>query len=234
MNGKIMVVDDEEALVRLISYNLSKEGFNVVTALDGIEAWQMIKAEKPDLVVLDLMLPGKDGLEICRDLRKENIDIPIIMLTARDEEIDKILGLELGADDYMTKPFSVRELSARVKAVLRRKQSITTSELVDKELKIGKFTIKPEKYEIFLDGQLLDLTLKEYELLELLLRNKDRVLKRDYLLQVLWDYADGVNTRVLDVHISKLRDKIETDTRNPRYIKTIRGLGYKFEEAPDV
>jgi len=234
MNGKILVVDDEEALVRLISYNLAKEGFDILSSFDGNEAWQMIKDEKPDLLVLDLMLPGKDGLEICRDLRKENSDIPIIMLTARDEEIDKILGLELGADDYMTKPFSVRELNARVKAVLRRKNKISTNENADKEIKIGKFTIKTEKYEIFLNGELLDLTLKEYELLELLLKNKDRVLKREYLLQVLWDYADGVNTRVLDVHISKLRDKIEDDSKNPRYIKTVRGLGYKFEEDPDV
>ncbi|CFX54423.1 Signal transduction response regulator, receiver domain [Syntrophomonas zehnderi OL-4] len=234
MNGKIMVVDDEEALVRLISYNLAKEGFNILTAGDGNEAWQMIIQEKPDLIVLDLMLPGKDGLEICRDLRKENIDIPIIMLTARDEEIDKVLGLELGADDYMTKPFSVRELSARVKAVLRRKQAIMTSESADTELIIGSFIIKPERYEIYFNGELLDLTLKEYELLEVLLKNKGRVLKREYLLQILWDYADGVNTRVLDVHISKIRDKIEIDSKNPRYIKTVRGLGYRFEDNSDV
>lgn len=234
MNDKILVVDDEEVLVRLISYNLAKEGFNILTSFDGNEAWQMIMAEKPDLVVLDLMLPGKNGLDICRDLRKDNIDISIIMLTARDEEIDKVLGLELGADDYMTKPFSVRELSARVKAVLRRKNHIAGSAKEGKELSIGQFIIKAEKYEIYQNGQLLDLTLKEYELLEVLLRNKDRVLKRDYLLQLLWDYADGVNTRVLDVHISKLREKIEADSKNPRYIKTVRGVGYKFEEDPYV
>ena len=232
MNGKILVVDDEEALVRLIGYNLGKEGFAILTAQDGNEAWQLIQSEKPDLIVLDLMLPGKDGMEICQDLRKDNIDIPIIMLTARDEEIDKVLGLELGADDYMTKPFSVRELSARVKAILRRKSNTDSSGKNDKELSIGKFTIKAEKYEIYQNGELLDLTLKEYELLEVLLRNKDRVLKRDYLLELLWDYADGVNTRVLDVHISKLREKIETDSKNPRYIKTVRGVGYKFEEDP--
>jgi len=234
MEGKILVVDDEETLVRLISYNLAKEGFSILTALDGNEAWQIIKAEKLDLIVLDLMLPGKDGLEICRDLRKENINVPIIMLTARDEEIDKVLGLELGADDYMTKPFSVRELNARVKAVLRRNRNISESGKEDKEIKIGNFIIKAEKYEIYLNGQLLDLTLKEYELLEVLLRNKDRVLKREYLLQLLWDYADGVNTRVLDVHISKLREKIEIDPKNPEYIKTVRGVGYKFEEGSNV
>lgn len=231
MKGRILVVDDEEALVRLISYNLAKEGFIITTTEDGNEAWKKIKTDKPDLVILDLMLPGKDGLEICRDMRRDNIDTPIIMLTARDEEIDKVLGLELGADDYMTKPFSVRELIARVKAILRRNRSISQPGLEEKETVIGDFTIKAEKYEIFQHGHLLELTLKEYELLEILLRNKDRVLKREYLLQVLWDYADGVNTRVLDVHISKLREKIETDPKNPIYIKTVRGVGYKFEEV---
>lgn len=234
MNGKILVVDDEEALVRLISYNLNKEGFTVLTSFDGNTAAQLIQAEKPDLIVLDLMLPGKDGMEICRDLRRENNDVPIIMLTAKDEEIDKVLGLELGADDYMTKPFSVRELVARVKAVLRRKGKPVSKEPDSKEITVGEFTIKTEKYEIFQNGKLLDLTLKEYELFEVLLRNKDRVLKRDYLLQLLWDYAEGVNTRVLDVHISKLREKIEADPKNPKYIKTVRGIGYRFEEDPNV
>ncbi|MEA1960197.1 MAG: response regulator transcription factor [Bacillota bacterium] len=229
MNGKILVIDDEEALVRLITYNLVKEGFVTVSAFDGNEGWQMIEQEQPDLIILDLMLPGKDGLEICRDLRKKNVRIPIIMLTARDDEIDRVLGLELGADDYVTKPFSVRELTARVKAVLRRNYNQEEDLDCEREIVVGRFIIKPDKYEIFIDHELLDLTLKEYELLELLVRNKGRVLKREYLLQVLWDYAEGVNTRVLDVHISKLRDKIEPDNKNPKYIKTIRGLGYKFE-----
>ncbi|MDD4801578.1 MAG: response regulator transcription factor [Syntrophomonas sp.] len=234
MQGKIMVVDDEEALVRLITYNLSKEGFSPIAACEGNEAWQLIMQEKPDLIILDLMLPGKDGLEICRDLRHESIKTPIIMLTAKDDEIDRILGLELGADDYVTKPFSVRELIARVKAVLRRNSGNKEPVDPDRDLVAGEFTIKPEKYEIHFNGVQLDLTLKEYELLELLIRNRGRVLKRDYLLQILWDYADSVNTRVLDVHISKLRDKIEKDSREPKYIKTIRGLGYKFEEQTDV
>lgn len=231
MNEKIMVVDDEAALVRLITYNLNKAGFSTVAAYDGNEAWRLAVQENPDLIILDLMLPGKDGLEICRDLRRDNIMTPIIMLTARDDEIDRVLGLELGADDYVTKPFSVRELTARVKAVLRRRTD--KAEPIDKGLTVGSFVIKPEQYEIYHNGRRLDLTLKEYELLEILLRNKGRVLKRDYLLQVLWDYADSVNSRVLDVQISKLRDKIETDSRNPRYIKTVRGLGYKFEEQAD-
>jgi len=179
------------------------------------------------------MLPGKDGLEICRDMRTNNINIPIIMLTARDEEIDKVLGLELGADDYVTKPFSVRELVARVKAVLRR----NNCEIPDNgnhEIRVGDFVLIPESYEIYYKGELLELTLKEYELLEILLNNRGRVLKRDYLLQVLWDFNEGINTRVLDVHISKLRDKIEEDSKNPKFIKTVRGLGYKFEEGSNA
>jgi two-component system alkaline phosphatase synthesis response regulator PhoP len=180
------------------------------------------------------MLPGRDGLEICRSLREANIGTPVIMLTAKDSEIDKVVGLELGADDYVTKPFSVRELIARVKAVLRRQRHIRDEGDEDTEYSTGNFVIKPDRYEIYQNGELLDLTLKEYELLEILLRNRGRVLKRDYLLEVLWDFSETVNTRVLDVHISKLRDKIEEDSKNPRYIKTVRGLGYKFEEEIDA
>lgn len=229
-----MVVDDEEALVRLITYNLTREGFKTVSAYDGNEALDLIDREKPDLIILDLMLPGKDGLEICRDLRSRNIFIPIIMLTARDEEIDKVVGLEMGADDYVTKPFGVRELMARVRAILRRKQEPHLPETRTEELVVGSFRLRPDKYQIYQDGQLLDLTLKEYELLEILLRNKGKVLKREYLLQVLWDYPDSVNTRVLDVHIAKLRDKVEVDSKKPQYIKTLRGLGYMFEEVNDA
>lgn len=229
MRGKILVVDDEETLVRLITYNLTKEGFETISAYNGDEAWHLLEQEKPDLLLLDLMLPGKDGLEICREMRSQNNRTPIIMLTAKDDEIDKVVGLEMGADDYVTKPFSVRELVARVKAVLRRRQDVVTPDAGDKEITVGSFVIKPDRYEIYYAGKCLDLTLKEYELLTILLRNQGRVLKRDYLLDVLWDYAEGVNTRVLDVHISKLREKIEEDSSNPRYIKTIRGIGYKFE-----
>lgn len=233
MKGKVLVVDDEEALVRLITYNLEKEGFTTAQAYDGLTALNAIEKDAPDLIILDLMLPGKNGLDVCRELRAVHNQTPIIMLTAKDDEIDKVVGLELGADDYVTKPFSVRELIARVRAVMRRQQTPLAAESnVDSKV-IGRFTIYPERYEIYKDDQRLDLTLKEYELLDILLRNRGRVLKRDYLLEVLWDYADGANTRVLDVHISKLRDKIETDTRDPHFIKTVRGLGYKFEEGAD-
>ncbi len=233
MKGKILVVDDEESLVRLITYNLNKEGFNTIYLYEGTNAVETAKTEVPDLIILDLMLPGKDGLEICKEIRANRIKTPIIMLTAKDEEIDKILGLELGADDYITKPFSVRELIARVKAVLRRNNALNEPDHESGIFTVGDFTIKPEKYEIYKDGQLLELTLKEYELLEILLRNKGRVLKRDYLLEVLWDYTESVNTRVLDVHVSKLRDKIEDDAKSPNFIKTVRGIGYKFEEGND-
>jgi len=231
MQGKILVVDDEEALVRLISYNLNKEGFETIPAYDGDQALRLVKEENPDLIILDLMLPGKDGLEVCRRLRSDNIRTPVIMLTARDEEVDKIVGLELGADDYVTKPFSVRELCARAKAVLRRGREPVEADNKEQEIVVGSFLLKPDSYQIYQQGKLLDLTLKEYELFSLLLRNRGRVLKRDYLLDVIWDFSDSANTRVLDVHISKLRDKIEQDSKNPRYIKTIRGLGYKFEEG---
>lgn len=229
-----MVVDDEETLNRLITYNLEKEGFTTTSLYNGEEVMDLVRLQNPDLIILDLMLPGRDGLELCREMRKANIRTPIIMLTARDDEIDKVLGLEMGADDYVTKPFSVRELIARVKAILRRNLQHDESPETNQTLQVGHFTIYPERYEIFFKGKLLDLTLKEYELLDILLRNKGRVLKRDYLLQVLWDYADSANTRVLDVHISKLRDKIEEDAKNPRHIKTVRGLGYKFEEGENA
>lgn len=234
MNGRILVVDDEESLVRLITYNLDKEGFSTTAAYDGNEAWRLATEGKFDLIILDLMLPGKDGLDICRELRREKVTTPIIMLTARSDEIDRVLGLELGADDYVIKPFSVRELMARVKAILRRRAVKTEVETHQEELTVGSFVIKPAEYAIYKDGQRLDLSLKEYEILALLMKNRGRVLKRDYLLEVIWDYDDTISTRVLDVMIGRLRDKIETDSRNPRYIKTMRGVGYKFEESADV
>jgi two-component system alkaline phosphatase synthesis response regulator PhoP len=234
MKRKILVVDDEESLVRLITYNLNKEGFNTVCAYDGSEVARLIEKENPDLLILDLMLPEKGGLEVCQEIRTSGSRIPIIMLTARDEELDRVLGLELGADDYVTKPFSVRELVARVKAVLRRNLGAEAAEESRSDsVQAGPFLVKPESYEIYFRGQLLDLTLKEYELLDILIRNRGRVMKRDYLLELLWDYSESVNTRVLDVHISKLRDKIEQDSKNPRYIKTVRGLGYKLEADKD-
>ncbi|MGI6550737.1 MAG: response regulator transcription factor [Syntrophomonadales bacterium] len=230
MKAKILVVDDEESLVRLLTHNLKREGYDTIEALDGNQAWEMINLENPDLILLDLMLPGKDGLEICQMMRENRIFIPVIMLTAKDEEIDRILGLEMGADDYVTKPFSVRELMARVKAILRRR--LQEPEHQSEVVEAGDLLLKTDSYEVFRNGVKIDLTLREFELLEILVRNRHKVLKRDYLLNTLWDYSD-TNSRVLDVHISKLRDKIEPDTGHPIYIKTVRGIGYIFEGGSD-
>ncbi|MGE5380486.1 MAG: response regulator transcription factor [Methylocystaceae bacterium] len=230
--SKILVVDDEEALLRLITHNLQREGYQTVTAADGLSALEILQHERPDLIILDLMLPGVSGLEICRRLRQEKYDVPILMLTARDEEIDKVLGLEMGADDYVTKPFGVRELLARVKAILRRR-SVLPAQEQQHIYRSGPIAVNMDAYQAYLNDEQVELTLKEFELLSLLIRNQGRVLKRDYILDTIWGYDVETGSRVLDVHISKLREKLEEDTRNPRYIKTIRGIGYKFEEKSD-
>lgn len=229
MKAKILVVDDEESMVRLVGHHLQREGYAVTGMDNGASAWNQIKTEDFDLVILDIMLPGMDGLEICRRMRQERIYTPVIMLTARDEEIDRVLGLEIGADDYVTKPFSVRELTARVKAILRRgKPEPDKSADI---LQIGDLTLLPDNYEVLKSGEKVNLTLKEFELLEILLRNQGRVLKRDYLLQTLWGYDLDMKTRILDVHVSNLREKLEPNPKDPVYIKTVRGIGYKFEGA---
>lgn len=238
MKNKVLVVDDEQSIVTLLQYNLEQAGFDVITAMDGEEGKRLAEAESPDILVLDLMLPKLDGMEVCKQLRQEKIMTPILMLTAKDDEFDKILGLELGADDYMVKPFSPREVIARVKAILRRTQvqGEASEENVknDSQINIGKLTIYPEKYEAFFNENLLELTLKEFELLHYLAQNKGRVLTRDQLLSAVWNYDFAGDTRIVDVHISHLREKIEEDTRKPVYIKTIRGLGYKLEEPKGV
>ncbi|MEH7354379.1 response regulator transcription factor [Neobacillus drentensis] len=234
MKNKILVVDDEQSIVTLLKYNLEQAGFEVITAMDGNEGRILAETESPDIIVLDLMLPKLDGMEVCKQLRQKNIMIPILMLTAKDDQLDKILGLELGADDYMVKPFSPREVIARVKAILRRTQVQTESagenDQTDGQIGIGKLTIYPEKYEAYFKENLLELTLKEFELLLYLAQNKGRVLTRDQLLSAVWNYDFAGDTRIVDVHISHLREKIEEDTKKPAYIKTIRGLGYKLEE----
>ncbi|MEH7331458.1 response regulator transcription factor [Neobacillus drentensis] len=234
MKNKILVVDDEQSIVTLLQYNLEQAGFEVITAMDGEKGKQLAEIESPDIIVLDLMLPKLDGMEVCKQLRQEKIMTPILMLTAKDDELDKILGLELGADDYMVKPFSPREVIARVKAILRRTQvQQDTSEESGKEesqILIGNLLIHPEKYEAYFKENLIELTLKEFELLLYLAQNKGRVLTRDQLLSAVWNYDFAGDTRIVDVHISHLREKIEEDTKKPAYIKTIRGLGYKLEE----
>ena len=236
MTNKILVVEDEISIATLLQYNLKQAGYEVVTADDGRDGLDKAISEKPDLILLDLMLPKLDGMEVCKELRIKKINIPIIMLTAKDDEFDKVLGLELGADDYMTKPFSPREVMARVKAVLRRSKVIdqpqeeTEQTNREKSYHIGHLNVYPDRFEAFLDDKLLEFTPKEFELLLYLLENKNRVLTRDQLLSAVWHYDFAGDTRIVDVHISHLRDQIEENSRKPKFIKTIRGLGYKFEE----
>ena len=226
-NEKILVVDDEEHIAELISYNLTSNGYKVVIANNGIDAVKLAIEEKPSLILLDLMIPGKDGYDVCKDVRSnsEIRNTPIIMLTAKSEEVDKILGLELGADDYITKPFSVRELLAREKAVLRRFSIIEPESNV---LTFGDLVANFDKREILVKDKKLDLTLKEFELLEILMKNKGKILTRDTLLDKIWGYEYIGETRTVDVHIRYLRKKIEADDKNPKLIETIRGVGYRF------
>ncbi|OMP67471.1 response regulator transcription factor [Domibacillus epiphyticus] len=236
---KILVVDDESSIVTLIKYNLEQAGFEVETACDGEEALLRAEETSPDLIILDWMLPKFDGMEVCKDLRQRRVTTPILMLTAKDEEFDKVLGLELGADDYMTKPFSPRELIARVKAILRRVQQSPVEQPeeekeTDQNIEVADLSLFPEKYEAYFKNNLLELTPKEFELLLFLAENKTRVLTRDQLLSAVWKYDFVGDTRIVDVHISHLREKIEENTKKPQYIKTIRGLGYKLEEPKEA
>lgn len=234
MGQRLLVVDDEESIVTLLQFNLEQAGYEVETAMDGKTAFEKAKELNFDLIILDLMIPEMDGLEVCKQLRQNKISTPILMLTAKDDEFDKVLGLELGADDYMTKPFSPREVVARIRAILRRVSTIVEEKplevKVETLLKIGEVDIFPENYEVFYKGSQLELTPKEFELLLYLANHKGRVLTRDQLLNAVWNYEFVGDTRIVDVHISHLREKIEPNTKKPIYIKTIRGLGYKLEE----
>jgi two-component system, OmpR family, alkaline phosphatase synthesis response regulator PhoP len=223
---KILVVDDEENILELIKFNLEANNYKVINAANGIDAVKLAKSEIPDLVLLDLMLPKMDGNDVCKEIRKDNSisTMPIIMITAKSEELDKILGLELGADDYITKPFSVRELLARVKALLRR----TNIQTMDTSYKFGNIAIDIDKREVLKKDERIDLTLKEFELLEILIKNNGRVMTRDFLLDKIWGYDYLGETRTVDVHIRHLRQKIEDDDKNPKFIETLRGVGYRF------
>ncbi|MGN2338244.1 winged helix-turn-helix domain-containing protein [Clostridium cagae] len=225
---KILIVDDEEHIIELLKFNLINAGYKVLSSNNGIDALKIAKIEKPKLILLDLMLPGLDGFDVCKEVKKdkETQNISIIMLTAKGEEIDKILGLELGADDYITKPFSVRELLARVKAVLRRTYpgvDIENNSYESKGLKIDF-----DRHEVFINNQKVELTLKEFDLLKILIKNKGKILQRETLLDKIWGYEYIGETRTVDVHIRYLRKKIEEDDKNPKFIETIRGVGYRF------
>lgn len=227
MTGTILVVDDEPNIRQLVRYNLEKEGFTCNEAADGRACLESVRRERPDLIVLDIMLPEKDGLEVCRQLKAQpaTAAIPIIMLTAKAEEIDTILGLEMGADDYMTKPFSPRELTARVKAVLRRSQK--EPQQAD-ELTAGQVRLDLLRHEAFLGEERLELTPKEYELLQLFLANIGRAFSRDQLLETVWGYEYAGDSRTVDVHIRHLRLKLAGDPAVAQAIETVRGVGYRL------
>ncbi|HRW17716.1 MAG TPA: response regulator transcription factor [Dermatophilaceae bacterium] len=224
--SRILIVEDEESFSDPLSYLLGKEGYEVAVAATGPEGLAEFDAGGADLVLLDLMLPGLSGIEVCRALRSRS-SVPIIMLTAKDAEIDKVLGLEMGADDYVTKPYSARELLARVKAVLRR--NAEPEELTPATVEAGPVRLDVERHVVTVGGTPTPMPLKEFELLELLLRNAGRVLTRGQLIDRVWGSDYVGDTKTLDVHVKRLRAKIEPDPANPRYILTVRGLGYKFE-----
>jgi len=241
---KILVVDDEAVLVETIAYNLEQAGYRVVTASDGNSALEAARSEDPDLILLDIMLPGMDGLEVCRQLRRESVTAttPIVMLTAKSDEIDKVVGLEVGADDYVTKPFGRRELLARIRALLRRvdypppseerqpSNDSATQEVrpPSRELAAGPLRIDLAGRRVNCRGQELELQPKQFELLTYLVRNRGTVLTRDQLLHNVWGYDYAGDTRTVDVHVRWLREKLEEDPANPRLIQTVRGVGYVF------
>lgn len=223
---KILVVDDEKPISDIVKFNLDKEGYDVVTAYDGEEALEKVESEEPDLILLDLMLPKIDGLGVARQVRAKH-NIPIIMVTAKDSELDKVVGLELGADDYVTKPFSNRELVARVKANLRRQDQFQQSnEEVKNNIKIGPLVINSDSYSVTRDGAQLDLTHREFELLHYLAQHTDQVMTREHLLQTVWGYDYFGDVRTVDVTVRRLREKIEETPSNPQILVTRRGVGY--------
>ena len=232
MSQNVLVVDDEQSIVTLLKYNLETAGYIVDVAYDGEEALKKVKEVKPELIVLDVMLPKKDGIEVCKTIRSDKNLVPILMLTAKDDEFDRVLGLELGADDYMTKPFSPREVVARVKAILRRSQianEVVKDDVEDEDIVIDNIRIRPEFFEVYRDDTLLELTPKEFELLLYLIERQGRVITREHMLNSVWNYEFAGDSRIVDVHISHLRDKLEENPKQPKLIKTVRGLGYKLE-----
>jgi DNA-binding response OmpR family regulator len=231
MSQKILVVDDERLIVDSVKYGLQKEGYGVVAAYDGDQAIGLAQQESPDLVLLDVQLPKRDGWAVCRAIR-ESSRVPIIMLTARGEEADKVLGLELGADDYLVKPFSMRELLARVRAALRR--STEYAEPTTQAVTIGDVELDPKSHRVSCRGKVLELTRKEYDLLQALVTQAGQVIKRNDLIDKVWETDWVGDTRTLDVHIRWLREKIEKDPGKPRYIQTVRGVGYRFASAVEV
>ncbi len=229
MTNKILVVDDEKPIVEILKYNLEKEGFLVVTAYDGEAALSMVQIEKPDLIVLDIMLPIKDGFSVCREVRSE-CDIPIVMLTAKEMEMDKVLGLELGADDYVTKPFSAREVTARIKAILRRRTA-KSSEQEKGKIVVGKITVDRNEIQVYNEGKPVELTQREFNLLVYLMLKPGFVYSREQLLDQVWGYDYIGDDRTVDVTVRRLREKLEKNPAKPDYIHTKRGVGYFFRRG---
>jgi len=230
---KVLVVDDEKPISDIIRFNLTKEGYQIITAFDGEEALQQMKAEQPDLVLLDVMLPRLDGFQVLKKIR-EGSQVPVIMLTAKEEEVDKVLGLELGADDYITKPFGMRELIARVKANLRRMEPAgadvaTGASVQNQMLEAGELKIDFERYEVTKRAAIIELTLREFELLKFLATQDNQIFTREQLLKDVWGYEYFGDIRTVDVTVRRLREKVEDDSSNPKYILTKRGVGYYFK-----
>ena len=227
MNAKVLVVDDERMVTEVVERYLKRDGYDVTLAADGNDAVRIGLSWSPDIIVLDLMLPGIDGLEVCRRLRAHT-QVPIIMLTARGEESDRIVGLEMGADDYIVKPFSPRELVARIKAVLRRTTAIpAVSE--SGTLRFGTVTVNSQTRVVTVNGAEARITAKEFDLLSFLAAHPGQVFSREQLMDKVWDYTYAGDTSTVTVHIRRLREKVEADSLHPRYIKTVWGVGYKFE-----
>jgi two-component system response regulator VicR len=226
---KILIVDDEKNIVDILKFNLKKEGFTTLEAYDGEQAIDMAIKEKPDLILLDVMLPKMDGFTVCRKLR-QSMATPILMLTAKEEEVDKVLGLELGADDYITKPFSQRELMARVKANIRRTAMEEAAAATTNFVQCGDLTIDVDRYEIMRGDTLIELTLREFELVKFLAMHPGQIFSRENLLEKVWGYEYYGDVRTVDVTIRRVREKLERDPSNCEYIMTKRGVGYYFNK----
>ncbi|AUB53142.1 MULTISPECIES: response regulator transcription factor [Enterococcus] len=229
---KVLVVDDEPSIVTLLTFNLEKEGYKVTSAADGQEGLDLALEHSYDFIILDVMLPSIDGIAITQKLRQEKNDTPILILTAKDDQVDRIIGLEIGADDYLTKPFSPREVLARMKAIFRRIEPRKTQsdEAEPEYLSIGQIKADLTNYQVTIEDQPIELTPKEFELLVYFMKRKDRVIDRDTLLDRIWNFDFSGQSRIVDVHVSHLREKIERDPKHPKYLLTVRGFGYKFQE----
>lgn len=238
MDRKVLIIDDEKPIVEILGFNLKKEGYQTVEAFDGEQGLALALTEQPDLILLDIMLPKMDGFTVCRKIREHQASTPILMLTAKEEEVDKVLGLELGADDYITKPFSVRELMARVKANLRRNVEIPAV-ISDNSgagassnanvLVYDRLHLDFTRYEVKKDGNIIELTVREFELLKFLAQQPNQIFTRENLLEKVWGYEYYGDVRTVDVTVRRLREKVEDDPGNARYVLTKRGIGYYFD-----